>query len=74
MQQGFVPLIDNTISLLRVRLGDAIVGLDVTADGSYVLATTKHYLLVIPTQVEGQDKSGFKQSITNKVRQAARAN
>lgn len=40
--------------------------MDVTADGSYLLATTKHYLLIIPTQVDGQAKSGFAQSITNK--------
>jgi hypothetical protein len=45
---------------------DAITGMDVTADGSYILATTPHYLLVIPTQVEGQVKSGFAQSITAK--------
>jgi hypothetical protein len=47
-------------------LGDAIVGMDVTADGQFVLATTAHYLLVIPTAVEGQAKSGFAQSITAK--------
>lgn len=47
-------------------LGDSITGMDVTADGSYVLATTPHYLLVIPTAVEGQAKSGFAQSITAK--------
>jgi hypothetical protein len=47
-------------------LGDAITGMDVTADGQHVLATTAHYLLVIPTAVEGQAKSGFAQSITAK--------
>jgi len=47
-------------------LGDAITGMDVTADGAYVLATTPYYLLVIPTQIEGQAKSGFGQSITAK--------
>jgi len=40
--------------------------MDVTADGSYVLATTPYYLLVIPTQIDGQAKSGFGQSITAK--------
>lgn len=51
---------------VSLRSADAIIGMDVTADGSYLLATTAHYLLVIPTNVEGQAKSGFAQSITNK--------
>lgn len=66
---GQIRLYDSISKVAKTclpGLGDAIVGLDVTADGSYVLATTKHYLLVIPTSVAGQEKSGFKQSITNK--------
>lgn len=59
-------LLPLCLLLLLSSLSDAITGLDVTADGSYVLATTRHYLLVIPTSVEGQEKSGFKQSITAK--------
>ncbi len=49
-----------------LALLDAITGMDVTADGSYILATTPHYLLVIPTAIQGQAKSGFAQSITAK--------
>ena len=40
-------------------LGDPIVGLDVTADGKYVLATCKSYLLLIETQTN--DINGFNQ-------------
>lgn len=66
---GQIRLYDSISKVAKTclpGLGDAIIGLDVTADGSYILATTKYYLLVIPTAVAGQDKSGFRQSITNK--------
>jgi len=39
-------------------LGDAIIGLDVTLDGRWVLATCDTYLLLIPTSCKG-DKTGF---------------
>ena len=66
---GQIRLYDSISKVAKTclpGLGDAIIGMDVTADGSYLLATTRHYLLVIPTSVSGQAKSGFKQSITNK--------
>ncbi|KAM0791670.1 hypothetical protein ACM66B_000470 [Microbotryomycetes sp. NB124-2] len=40
-------------------LGDPILGIDVTADGRYVLATCKTYLLLIDTQIpEGAGRYG----------------
>eukprot|EP01114_Cavostelium_apophysatum_P008382 TRINITY_DN2081_c0_g1_i1.p1 TRINITY_DN2081_c0_g1~~TRINITY_DN2081_c0_g1_i1.p1 ORF type:complete len:774 (+),score=271.60 TRINITY_DN2081_c0_g1_i1:168-2489(+) len=47
------PRAKNTIP----GLGDPILGVDVTADGAWILATCKTYLLLIPTEVEG--KNGF---------------
>jgi len=44
-------------------LGDPILGIDVTADGKYVLATCKTYLLVIPTQIKDSDVTGFAKSM-----------
>lgn len=46
-------------------LGDPIIGLDVSADGQYLLATTKTYLLLVDTkQYDGKDagKLGFEKS------------
>jgi len=37
--------------------GDPVIGIDVTADGKWVLATCKTYLLVVPT--EFKDTTGF---------------
>jgi len=39
-------------------LGDAIVGIDVTENGQWILATTKSYLMVIPTLRE-DGRTGF---------------
>ena len=46
-------------------LGDPIVGIDVTEDGKYILATCKTYILVIPTEAkkEGESVSGFNKSL-----------
>ncbi|CAN8072348.1 unnamed protein product [Agarophyton chilense] len=44
-------------------LGDPIIGVDVSEDGNYVLATTKKYLLVIDTRVKGAEKGGFLKSM-----------
>mmetsp|Transcript_12968 Transcript_12968/g.21245 ORF Transcript_12968/g.21245 Transcript_12968/m.21245 type:complete len:827 (-) Transcript_12968:647-3127(-) len=44
-------------------LGDPIIGIDVTADGKWILATTNTYLLVVPSQVEGADF--FKKSVAS---------
>lgn len=56
---GQIRLYDSISKVAKTclpGLGDAIIGMDVTADGTYLLATTKHYLLVIPTAVAGQEK------------------
>jgi len=66
---GQIRLYDSVSKIAKTALpglGDAVTGIDVTADGSYVLATTNHYLLVIPTSVKDQDKNGFHKSITSK--------
>lgn len=44
-------------------LGDRVIGLDVTEDGNFVLATTENYLLVIDTRVKGEAKGGFQKSM-----------
>jgi len=67
---GSIKLYDSIGKVAKTNLpglGDPIIGIDVTADGSYVLATTEHYLLVIPTSVEAQEKDGFHKSITHSV-------
>jgi hypothetical protein len=46
-------------------LGDPIIGLDVTEDGSWILATTQRYLLLVPTAIEGNVKDGFSQSLSS---------
>lgn len=44
-------------------LGDSIIGIDVTEDGHFILATTAKYLLLIDTRVKGQEKGGFLKSM-----------
>lgn len=45
-------------------LGDRIIGIDVSEDGNYVLATTEKYLLVINTIVKAEKTySGFSKSM-----------
>lgn len=45
-------------------LGDRIIGIDVSEDGNYILATTAKYLLVINTVVKGEKTySGFAKSM-----------
>jgi hypothetical protein len=45
-------------------LGDGITGLDITEDGLWILATTPHYLLLIPTTSKAAKISGFETSIS----------
>ena len=40
------------------RLADPIIGIDVSADGEWILATCKTYLLVVPTKLPN-DTTGF---------------
>lgn len=44
-------------------LGDPIIGIDVTEDGYFILATTAKYILLIDTRVKGQAKGGFLKSM-----------
>ena len=44
-------------------MGQPITSVDVSLDGRWVLATTKGYLLIMPTFVEGVEKSGFAKSM-----------
>jgi VID27 C-terminal WD40-like domain len=49
-----------------VGLGDPILGVDVTADGTWVLVTCKNYLYVLPSKQEGHSGLGhnaFERSI-----------
>jgi hypothetical protein len=42
-------------------LGDSIIGLDSTKDGKWLVATTRTYLVLIPTFTAGKD--GYKQAL-----------
>jgi hypothetical protein len=44
-------------------MGQPIISVDVSYDGRWVLATTKAYLLIMPTFVEGTEQSGFAKSM-----------
>jgi hypothetical protein len=50
--------ISKKAKTLLPGLGDAVVGIDVTEDGKYILATTSHYLLLIPTSLPS-GQTGF---------------
>lgn len=55
-QKGNIRLYDQlgkNAKMQIVGLGDPILGLDVTADGSYVLATCERYLLLIEARTAG---------------------
>lgn len=47
-------------------LGDPITGVDVTADGTWALATTEKYLLVIPTSHQDGVRTAFDVGLRNK--------
>lgn len=64
--KGEIRLFDRlgiNAKTLLPGLGDAIIGMDTTENGRYVLATCKTYLILIDTKVEGQEKSGFQKSM-----------
>jgi hypothetical protein len=44
---------------------DPIIGVDVTSDGKYIVATTKMYVLFITTTPDGENVTGFQKSIPN---------
>ncbi|KAG9394149.1 Vacuolar import/degradation, Vid27-related [Carpediemonas membranifera] len=43
--------------------GDAIIGVDVTKDGKWVLATTKRYVMLLSTSIQGSTQTGFQKSV-----------
>ncbi|KAJ6536630.1 VID27 cytoplasmic protein [Mycena sp. CBHHK59/15] len=67
-EKGDIRLFDSIGKIAKTALpplGDPIIGIDVTADGRYVVATTKTYLLLIDTLIgEGryQGSLGFDRS------------
>jgi hypothetical protein len=67
-EKGDIRLFDRLGVIAKTSLpalGDPIVGLDVSADGRWVLATTKNYILLIDTlQKDGKfsGKLGFERS------------
>ncbi len=50
--------ISKRAKTLLPGLGDPVIGIDVTEDGNYILATTSAYLLLIPTLLSN-GKTGF---------------
>ncbi|KAJ7047309.1 VID27 cytoplasmic protein-domain-containing protein [Mycena alexandri] len=53
-EKGDIRLFDSIGKIAKTALpplGDPIIGIDVTADGRYVVATTKTYLLLIDTLI-----------------------
>jgi hypothetical protein len=50
---------------LLAGLGHPIIHMDVTEDGTWLLATTKHYLLLISTVNDVNQRSGFNVSLSS---------
>ncbi|CAG8597942.1 8477_t:CDS:10 [Ambispora gerdemannii] len=64
-EKGEVKLYDTLGKNAKTNLtglGDPIIGVDVTSDGKYVVATCRTYLLLINTQIAGEDRTGFEKS------------
>ncbi|PJF18650.1 hypothetical protein PSACC_01535 [Paramicrosporidium saccamoebae] len=55
--------LDKRAKTLLPGFGDAILGIDVTESGKYIIATCKTYLLLICTEIPGTDSLGFKKSM-----------
>jgi hypothetical protein len=45
---------------------DPVIGVDVSENGKWILATTTRYLLLINSEVEGQSSNGFNKSMGTK--------
>jgi len=64
--KGEIKLYNDTGKQAKTNLpglGDPVIGIDVTENGHWVLATTPRYLMMVSTIVDGRDKSGFMQSM-----------
>jgi WD40 repeat protein len=61
-KKGELRLYDQDVGkrakTLFTGLGQEILGVDVSQDGNYIIATCPNYLMFIPTQIQG-DKNGF---------------
>ena len=55
--------VGQSAKTLLPGLGQPILYVDVSLDGKWVLATTKTYLCVLPTFIQGEEKGGFEKSI-----------
>eukprot|EP00771_Trimastix_marina_P000244 gnl/Trimastix_PCT/1254.p1 GENE.gnl/Trimastix_PCT/1254~~gnl/Trimastix_PCT/1254.p1 ORF type:complete len:910 (+),score=319.53 gnl/Trimastix_PCT/1254:106-2835(+) len=59
-EKGEIRLFDSLSKRAKTQLpgfGDAIVGIDVTEDGKWVLATTPTYLIIAPTELPGSSQT-----------------
>ena len=66
-EKGEIRLYNDINKVAKTRLpglGDAIIGLDTTEDGRWILATTRYYLLLISTAIAGDSKDGWSKSMT----------
>ena len=67
-EKGEIRLYNDLNKQAKTRLpglGDAIIGLDTTEDGRWLLATTRYYLLLISTVIANDAKDGWSKSMTN---------
>ena len=67
-EKGEIRLYNDISKQAKTRLpglGDAIVGLDTTEDGKWILATTRYYLLLVSTVIANNAKSGWQASMTS---------
>lgn len=58
--------LDKRAKTLLPGFGDAIIGIDVSANGKWIIATCKTYLLLINAQIEGSEATGFTKSLGSK--------
>ena len=58
--------LDKRAKTLLPGFGDAILGIDVTESGRWIVATCKTYLLLINTEINGTDSLGFCKPMSDK--------
>jgi hypothetical protein len=68
-EKGEIRLYDDPMKKAKTELpglGDPIIGIDVSHDGEWVLATCKRYILIIPTKPRDSDVSLWKSTSAGK--------
>ncbi|KAG9296039.1 hypothetical protein G9A89_011891 [Geosiphon pyriformis] len=75
-EKGDIKLYDKLGKSAKTNLpglGDPIIGVDVTADGKYVVATCRTYLLLVNTELKGDPdhKTGFTKSFAKEMKPKA---